>query len=172
MKKTLFAVMALLCMTLGLTACGGDDEPTQTVNATATYQIDFSADLVEVANIAIVYVGDDGQVSIESVAAGSRQWLRQVTCPIKGKSVDFGFKVVYTPKREELTRDNYELTATAKLTASTPTSNRTFTEALMNSTVRANKVSETLSKGNDKPYGVTVTKDGSINRNDDFTVSI
>jgi len=172
MKKTLFAVMALMCMTLGLTACGGDDEPKQTVNAQATYQIDFSEDLVAVADISIVYIDNNGQVNIDKLAVGSRQWTKAVTCPIKEKSVNMGFKVVYALKSDELTKDNYELKAEAKIQASVPSSNRTFVETLMDTDVRKNKVAETIAKYNNKAFGINVNKSGSIEENTSFTVSI
>ena len=171
MKKTLFALFALTCMTLGLTACGSD-EPEKTVTATATYQIDFSEDLLEVANVAVVYIADNGQVSIENVPSGTTQWLRQVTCDFKGKSIDVGFKVVYTLKNNELTR-NYELETEAKITAGTPTSHRVFEQTMLDEdAVRANKVAETITRNSNKAFGVNITREGSIERNNNFTVSI
>lgn len=172
MKKTLFAVMALMCMTLGLTACGGDDEPKQTVNAQATYQIDFSDDLVSVADISIVYIDNNGQVNIDKLAVGSTQWIKAVTCPIKDKSVNLGFKVVYAMKDDELTKDSYELRTEAKIQASVPSSSRTITETLMGTTVKKNKVAETIAKYTNKAFGINVNKSGSIEENTSFTVSI
>ena len=166
--------MALMCMTLGLTACGSD-EPETSVTASATYQLDFSDDLLDVATVAIVYVADNGQTSIETLPAGSKQWLKRVSYTIKGKekSTNFGFKVVYTLKSDELTKDNYELKTSAKITGSTPTSNRIIEDMLLDEpSVKKNKVNETVNRGNNKAFGITVTKDGSINRDNDFTVSI
>ena len=174
MKKNLFSLFALVCMALCLSGCGSD-EPETTVTASATYQIDFSDDLIDVASVAIVYVADNGQVSIETVNPTTKQWLKRVSYTIKGKekSTDFGFKVVYTLKGNELTDEPYDLKVDVKITATTPTSNRIFEENLMDANAtKANKVAETVSRNSNKAFGVTVTKEGSIERNTGFTVSI
>ena len=63
--------------------------------------------------------------------------------------------------------------ADAKITATTPTSSRIFEESLMDANAtKANKVAETVSRNSNKAFGVTVTKEGSIERNTGFTVSI
>ena len=176
MKKTLFLTLpVMLCLAMALTACGGNDEPESSVAATATYQIDFSEDLLTVADVSIVYKDNNGQNNIDKLAIGSTQWLKKVSTNIKNDKTpaEFGFKLVYSLKTDELTKDNYDLTVESKISASTPSSSRTFEQTLLSgSSVKKGNVGSTVERGNNKTLGITVTKNGDIQLNPKFVVSI
>lgn len=174
MKKTFLYLFALMCVTVSLTACGSDDEPEVNIDAVANYQIDFSDDLIEVADVAVVFITNNGQVKIESLQPGKKQWTHTATVQLNNKrrSVDFGYKVVLTYKGGEATKESYNLKAEGKITSSVPGSSRTIEEKLFDATVKANKLEQTVIGLNNKALGVTVDKDGNINKNAGFTVSI
>lgn len=172
MKKTLFTFAALMCMALGLTACGDDDEPENGVTASATYEIEFSQDLLNVAEVTVVYVDNKGQVNLDKPT--STRWTRKVSREVKNKvPVDFGFKLVYSMKSSIPEKETYELTATATIKGETPTSSRIFDKKMINEpSVAANKLESTLERNTNKAFGILVTKDGAITENALFTVYI
>ena len=170
MKKTLFTLAALMCMTLGLTACGDDnDDPETIVSGSATYEVEFSQDLLDAADISIVYVGDNGQVSLDK--ATSTRWTRKVTRQLKNVPSDYGFKLVFTVK-SNLNKESYQLKAEGTIKGETPTSTRVFTKTLLNTPVGPDKVQEILNKNNNKAFGIQIYKDGTIIENPLFTVFI
>lgn len=173
MKKTLFTLAALMCMAMGLTACGDDnDEPNNGVTASATYEIEFSQDLLNVAEVTIVYVDNNGQVNLDKPT--STQWTRKVSREIKSNNVpvDFGFKLVYSMKSSVPEKDSYDLKASAKMKGETPTSTRLFEKTLIDTQVDVSRLENTLKQNTNKAFGILVTKDGSITENPLFTVFI
>ncbi len=137
------------------------------------YEIDFSEDLLQVADVDIVSIDDDCAISIERLEEGNTHWEHQVSTGFNGNnSVDMGFKIIYTLKSEELTKDNYTLRTEAKIQASVPSCSRTFIETLIDTNVKKNKVAETIAKYNNKAFGISVYKSGSIEENTSFTVPI
>ena len=60
MKKYLFLAALLVTAALSLSSCG-DDEPKETVTATATYTMTFSQDLLDASNVFITYKAENGR---------------------------------------------------------------------------------------------------------------
>ena len=171
MKKTLFTLAALMCMTLGLTACGDDnDEPNDGVAVSATYEIEFSQDLLDVADISIVYYDNDGTANLDKPS--SIRWTKKVTRPINKVPAQFGFKLVYKKKSSFAEKDSYELKATAKIKGETPSSNRTFEETMIDETVGANRIESTLNSNSQKAFGILLTKSGDISKIPGFGIVI
>ena len=173
MKKTLFTLAALMCMTLGLTACGDDnDVPNDGVTVSATYEISFSQDLLDVAEVTIVYVDNKGQVNLDKPT--SNRWTRKVSREVKNKAVpvEFGYKLVYALKSNYPDKENYTLTAEGTIKGETPSSSRQFQETLLNGQVGKSRLENAIERGSNKAFGIVVYKEGRIEQNPLFTVFI
>lgn len=170
MKKTLFTLAALMCMTLGLTACGDDDDLADGVTVSATYEIEFSQDLLDVADISIVYYDNDGTANLDKPS--SVRWTKKVSRTINKVPAQFGFKLVYKKKSSFAEKDSYELKATAKIKGETPSSSRTFEQTMMNESVGANRIESTLNSNSQKAFGILLTKNGDINQIPGFGIVI
>lgn len=172
MKKTLFTLAALMCMTLGLTACGNDDEPENSVTASATYEIEFSQDLLDVADVTVVYVDNKGQVNLDKPT--TNRWTRKVSREVKDRlvPVDFGFKLVYSLKSTYPDKENYVLEAAGVIKGETPSSSRRFEESLLKGQVGKARLENTIERASNKAFGILVYKEGRIEQNPLFTVFI
>lgn len=173
MKKTLFTLAALVCMTLGLTACGDDnDEPNDGVAVSATYEIEFSQDLLDVAEVTVVFVDNKGQVNLDKPT--STRWTRKVSREVKDKlvPVEFGYKLVYSLKNTYPDKENYVLEANGVIKGETPSSSRRFEESLLKAQASKSRLESTIERGSNRAFGIVVYKEGRIEQNPLFTVFI
>jgi len=161
MKKFLFLAAMLLLACLPLTSCGGDDEPTETNNAKATFLMDFSQDLLDASNILIYYKAND-EVRWEPI--NNRNWTKTVNSD--RLPAEFGVMYRFSPK--DLTKDKYNLkcTLTISITTSTGTNYSKQITIIDEPDVEKSRVAETLKNYNNHSTGFRVTKEGDVNITD------
>lgn len=162
MKKYFIIATLLVTAMLSLTACG-DDEPKDTVTATATYNMTFSQDLLNACNVFLIYKAENGRNVMEAVT--STWWTKTVTS--NKFPAEFGVMYKFSTKSDaELTQEQYDLTCDMNFSVKTSkgasyTNNVTIINA---SDVKKDKVVSTLEKQSGKSVGFRVTKDGIVSQ--------
>ena len=157
MKRFIYMV-ALLMMAITVTSCG-DDEPKEKVTATATYNMNFSQDLLNACNVFITYKAENGRNVMEPVT--STWWTKTVTSD--KFPAEFGVMYKFSTKSDaELTQEKYELTCKLLFNGKTSKGSSYTNEVIIIDTqgVAKNKVVSTLEKYSGKSTGFKVTKDG------------
>ena len=160
MKKYLFLAALLVTAALSLSSCG-DDEPKETVTATATYTMTFSQDLLDASNVFITYKAENGRNVMEAV--NSTWWTKTVTSD--KFPAEFGVMYNFSTKSEaELTKDKYDLKCELNFSVNTSKGAKysNMVTIINSEGVARNKVISTLDKLSGKSTGFKVTKDGIV----------
>ena len=163
MKKYLLMTVVLITAALSLTSCG-DDEPKDTITATATYNMTFSQDLLDACSlILITYKAEDGRNVMEAVT--STWWTKTVTS--NDFPAEFGVMYKFSTKSiTELSKEQYDLTCDLNFNVKTSkgasySNNVTIINA---PDVKKDKVVSTLDKLSGKSTGYRVSKDGIVSQ--------
>ena len=160
MKKYFIIAALLITAALAITACG-DDEPKETVTATATYSMNFSQDLLNACNVFITYKAENGRNVMEAVT--STWWTKSVTSD--KFPAEFGVMYKFSTKSDaELVQEKYDLTCELNFSCKTSKgASYTNMVTIINSKgVAKDKVVSTLDKLSGKSTGFRVTKDGIV----------
>ncbi len=160
MKKYFIIAALLITAALAITACG-DDEPKETVTATATYNMSFSQDLLNACNVFITYKAENGRNVMEAVT--STWWTKSVTSD--KFPAEFGVMYKFSTKSDaELVQEKYDLTCELNFSCKTSKgASYTNMVTIINSKgVAKDKVVSTLDKLSGKSTGFRVTKDGIV----------
>ena len=106
MKKILFMAALMLTAAFTLTSCGDDDEPKAKTEATATYFMTFSQDLLDAATVFITYKADNGRIAKEAIT--KTNWTKTVTSD--KFPAEFGvFYEFYSKVDADLLKEKYDL---------------------------------------------------------------
>ena len=162
MKKYFVIAALLITAALAITACG-DDEPKETVTATATYSMNFSQDLLNACNVFITYKAENGRNVMEAVT--STWWTKSVTSD--KFPAEFGVMYKFSTKSDaELVQEKYDLTCELNFSCKTSKgASYTNMVTIINSKgVAKDKVVSTLDKLSGKSTGFRVTKDGIVSQ--------
>ena len=162
MKKYFIIAALLITAALAITACG-DDEPKETVTATATYNMSFSQDLLNACNVFITYKAENGRNVMEAVT--STWWTKSVTSD--KFPAEFGVMYKFSTKSDaELVQEKYDLTCELNFSCKTSKgASYTNMVTIINSKgVAKDKVVSTLDKLSGKSTGFRVTKDGIVSQ--------
>ena len=160
MKKYFVIAALLITAALTITACG-DDEPKETVTATATYSMNFSQDLLNACNVFITYKAENGRNVMEAVT--STWWSKSVTSD--KFPAEFGVMYKFSTKSDaELVQEKYDLTCELNFSCKTSKgASYTNLVTIINSKgVARDKVVSTLDRLSGKSTGFRVTKDGIV----------
>lgn len=160
MKKYFVIAALLITAALAITACG-DDEPKETVTATATYSMNFSQDLLNACNVFITYKAENGRNVMEAVT--STWWTKSVTSD--KFPAEFGVMYKFSTKSDaELVQEKYDLSCELNFSCKTSKgASYTNMVTIINSKgVAKDKVVSTLDKLSGKSTGFRVTKDGIV----------
>ena len=160
MKKYFVIAALLITAALAITACG-DDEPKETVTATATYSMNFSQDLLNACNVFITYKAENGRNVMEAVT--STWWSKSVTSD--KFPAEFGVMYKFSTKSDaELVQEKYDLTCELNFSCKTSKgASYTNLVTIINSKgVARDKVVSTLDRLSGKSTGFRVTKDGIV----------
>ena len=74
MKKVLFMTALMIAAAFTLTSCG-NDEPEVKTTATTTYIMTFSQDMLEAANLFVIYKAENGRNVMEAI--NSTWWTKR-----------------------------------------------------------------------------------------------
>lgn len=162
MKKYFIIAALLITAALAITACG-DDEPKETVTATATYNMSFSQDLLNACNVFITYKAENGRNVMEAVT--STWWTKSVTSD--KFPAEFGVMYKFSTKSDaELVQEKYDLTCELNFSCKTSKgASYTNMVTIINSKgVAKDKVVSTLDRLSGKSTGFRVTKDGIVSQ--------
>ena len=162
MKKYFVIAALLITAALAITACG-DDEPKETVTATATYSMNFSQDLLNACNVFITYKAENGRNVMEAVT--STWWTKSVTSD--KFPAEFGVMYKFSTKSDaELVQEKYDLSCELNFSCKTSKgASYTNMVTIINSKgVAKDKVVSTLDKLSGKSTGFRVTKDGIVSQ--------
>ena len=162
MKKYFIIAALLITAALAITACG-DDEPKETVTATATYSMNFSQDLLNACNVFITYKAENGRNVMEAVT--STWWTKSVTSD--KFPAEFGVMYKFSTKSDaELVQEKYDLSCELNFSCKTSKgASYTNMVTIINSKgVAKDKVVSTLDKLSGKSTGFRVTKDGIVSQ--------
>ncbi len=160
MKKYICMAALFIVAALTLTSCG-DDEPKETVTATATYNMSFSQDLLEACNVIITYKAENGRNVMEPIT--STWWSKSVTSD--KFPAEFGVMYQFSTKSDaELVKDKYDLTCTFNFNVKTSkgASYTNLVTIIDSKGVAQDKVVNTLKRLSGKSTGFRVTKDGIV----------
>lgn len=160
MKKCLYMAALFIVAALALTSCG-DDEPKETVTATATYNMSFSQDLLNACNVFITYKAENGRNVMEAVT--STWWSKSVTSD--KFPAEFGVMYMFSTKSDaELVQEKYDLTCELNFSCKT-SKGASYTNVVTiidSKGVARDKVVSTLNRLSGKSTGFRVSKDGIV----------
>ena len=168
MKKFLSMAALLVMAAMCLTACGSDDEPKQN-NATATYEMTFSQDVLNNFDVYLVYKAANGRNTPESV--NTTNWTKTATCD--KLPAEFGVKYIFSPKDGlTLDKEKYDLKVNFKISITKGGTTYTGENLISNSTgLKKEKVLEYMEKLSGKSIGYNVSKSGiTENRNLNYDI--
>lgn len=160
MKKILFLAILMLTAAITLTSCG-KDEPKQKTTATTTYHIALSQDLLDAANVFVVFKAENGRSIQESIT--DPWWSKSVTSD--KFPAEFGVKFIFYAKTEaELTKDKYDLSCELNFNCKTSKgalyANTINVMEDIKEPVAKKKVIKTLEDYDGTIYGFKITEDG------------
>ena len=158
MKKYFFMAALMIAAAFSLTSCG-DDEPKVKDTATATYNMTFSQDLLEAANVFITYKAENGRNVMEPIT--NTWWSKSVTSD--KFPAEFGVMYKFSTKSDaELTKDKYDFSCVLKFSSKTSKGAAYSNDVTIfeEKGVPKSKVVSTLKKFDGNSTGYKVTKDG------------
>ena len=162
MKKYFYMAALLIAAVLTMSSCGSD-EPKEKTTATATYNMNFSQDLLDACNVFVTYKAENGRNVMEAIT--STWWSKTVTSD--KFPAEFGVMYKFSTKSEgELTQDKYNLTCNLSfnLKTSKGASYANTITIIDAQGVNKDKVVSTLDKVSGKSTGFRVTKDGIVSQ--------
>ena len=161
MKKYLFIAALMIAAAFSLTSCGGDDdEPKVKTEATATYFMTFSQDLLDAATVFITYKADNGRPGKEAIT--STTWTKRVTS--NKFPAEFGvYYEFYSKADADLFKEKYDLycDVSFNLTTNKGASSSPQKIVIMDEKgVAKKKVESTLGKYSGKSKGFKFSENG------------
>jgi hypothetical protein len=158
MKKVLFMTVLMIAAAFTLTSCG-NDEPEVKTTATTTYIMTFSQDMLEAANLFVIYKAENGRNVMEAI--NSTWWTKTVTSD--KFPAEFGVCYKFSPKTEaDLTKEKYDLKAdlTFNCTTNKGANYGNKVTIIDEKEVAKKKVVSTIDKLNGKSNGFKITENG------------